>query len=43
MVLNRDQELWAVALWVEKNHGKRDPRISRSKSSGYSTKGTKQA
>lgn len=21
MVLNRDQELWAVALWVEKNHG----------------------
>jgi hypothetical protein len=20
-VLNRDQELWAVALWVEKNHG----------------------
>ena len=21
LVLNRDQELWAVALWVEKNHG----------------------
>jgi len=20
-VLNRDQELWAVALWVEKSHG----------------------
>ena len=20
-MLNRDQELWAVALWVEKNHG----------------------
>ncbi|MCP9221476.1 hypothetical protein MKP08_01770 [Erythrobacter sp. LQ02-29] len=25
MVLNRDQELWAVALWVEKNHGKEGP------------------
>lgn len=22
MALNRDQELWAVALWVEKHHGK---------------------
>jgi hypothetical protein len=21
LVLNRDQELWAVAVWVEKNHG----------------------
>lgn len=21
MVLTRDQELWGVALWVEKNHG----------------------
>lgn len=25
MVLNRDQELWAVALWVEKTHGKEGP------------------
>ena len=25
MVLNRDQELWAVALWVEKNHGEEGP------------------
>ena len=25
MVLNRDQELWAVTLWVEKNHGKEGP------------------
>ena len=25
MVLNREQELWAVALWVEKNHGKEGP------------------
>ncbi|MXP15772.1 hypothetical protein GRI44_13530 [Altererythrobacter confluentis] len=25
MVLNRDQELWAVALWVEKNHGAAGP------------------
>ena len=22
MALNRDQELWAMALWVEKHHGK---------------------
>ena len=27
MVLNRDQELWAVALWVEKNHGEEEPLI----------------
>lgn len=25
MVLNRNQELWAVALWVEKNHGEEGP------------------
>lgn len=25
MVLNRDQELWGVALWVEKNHGENGP------------------
>ena len=25
MVLNRDQELWAVALWVEKHHGEEGP------------------
>lgn len=25
MVLTRDQELWGVALWVEKNHGERGP------------------
>ncbi len=25
MVLNRDQELWAVALRVEKNHGEEGP------------------
>ena len=43
MVLNRDQELWAVALWVEKNMAKREPRISRSKSSGYPKKWTRQA
>ena len=43
MVLNRDQELWAVALWVEKNHGEWESRISRSKSSGYPTKGTRLA
>ncbi len=21
MTISRDQELWAIALWVEKNHG----------------------
>lgn len=25
MVLTRDQELWGVALWVEKNHGESGP------------------
>ncbi len=25
MVLTRDQELWGVALWVEKNHGEGGP------------------
>lgn len=25
MVLTRDQELWGVALWVEKNHGDDGP------------------
>ncbi|MXO91091.1 DUF6961 family protein [Pontixanthobacter aquaemixtae] len=25
MVLNRDQERWAAALWVEKNHGEAGP------------------
>lgn len=25
MVLNRDQERWAAALWVEKNHGDAGP------------------
>lgn len=24
-MLNRDHELWAVALWVEKNHGENGP------------------
>ncbi|WP_374284990.1 hypothetical protein [Novosphingobium sp.] len=25
MVLTREQELWGIALWVEKNHGDRGP------------------
>lgn len=25
MVLTRDQELWGVTLWVEKNHGENGP------------------
>lgn len=25
MVLTREQELWGVALWVEKNHGESGP------------------
>lgn len=25
MVLNRDQQRWAAALWVEKNHGDAEP------------------
>jgi len=25
MVLTRDQELWGIALWVEKNHGESGP------------------
>jgi len=43
MVLNRDQELWAVALLCLQRLAKREQRISRSKSSGYPTKGTRQA
>ena len=30
MVLTRDQELWGIALWVEKNHGESGPRYVAS-------------
>jgi hypothetical protein len=30
MVLTRDQELWGIALWVEKNHGESGPKYVAS-------------
>ena len=25
--MTRDQEIWGIALWVEKNHGERAPKF----------------
>ena len=39
MVLTRDQELWGVALWVEKNHGDGGPFYIASQVERLASKG----
>lgn len=39
MALDRDKELWALALWVEKHHGADGPRFIAEKVGKFALEG----